>query len=85
MTDVSPIESEMFQFDPYPILARLREEDPVHWVPGQEFWWVTRHDDVRRLLDDPENVTGDRRAWERDVVRRPLNLLVELAASAAGN
>src|SRR5262249_20307768 len=28
------------------------------------FWWVTRYDDIRRLLDDPENATGDRRAWE---------------------
>ena len=64
---LSPIESETFQFDPYPVLARLREEDPVHWVPGLDFWWVTRHDDVRRLLDDPENATGDRRAWERYV------------------
>jgi cytochrome P450 len=60
----SPIQSEAFAFDPYPIIARLREEDPVHWVPGFGFWWVTRHDDIRRLLDDPDNATGDRRAWE---------------------
>ena len=60
----SPIQSEAFFFNPYPIIAQLREEDPVHWVPGLGFWWVTRHDDVRRLLDDAEHVTGDRRAWE---------------------
>ncbi len=60
----SPIQSEAFFFNPYPVIARLRQEDPVHWVPGLGFWWVTRYDDVRRLLDDPENATGDRRAWQ---------------------
>jgi cytochrome P450 len=60
----SPIQSSAFADDPYPVIARLREEDPVHWVPGFGFWWVTRYDDIRRLLDDPDNATGDRRAWE---------------------
>ena len=30
----SPIQSETFVFDPYPVIARLQAEDPVHWVPG---------------------------------------------------
>lgn len=47
--------------DPYPLLQRLREADPVHRTP-LGFWFVTRHDDVKRLFSDP-NVTGDRRAW----------------------
>src|SRR5262249_5603561 len=51
--------------DPAPIVHRLRAEDPVHYVPSFGFWFVTRHDDVKRLFHDPENVTMDRRAWER--------------------
>lgn len=62
----SPFFDPDFQKDPYPELKRLREEDPVHWVPGLDFWFVTRFDDVKRLLNDPENCTNDRRAWEKN-------------------
>ena len=51
--------------DPAPIVHRLRAEDPVHYVPALGFWFVTRHDDVKRLFHDPENTTPDRRVWER--------------------
>lgn len=56
--------------DPHPVIHRIRETDPVHWVPGLELWWVTRHDDVKRLFHDPGHVTNDRRAWEKHVPRR---------------
>ena len=36
--------------DPYPALARLRAEDPIHWHDGLKAWVVTRYDDVRALL-----------------------------------
>ena len=36
--------------DPYPQLARLREEDPVHWSPPLKAWVLTRYEDVRRAL-----------------------------------
>ena len=51
--------------DPAPLVHRLRAEDPVHYVPALGFWFVTRHDDVKRLFHDPENATPDRRVWER--------------------
>lgn len=35
--------------DPYPVLARLREEEPVHRT-GAGFWLVSRHADARALL-----------------------------------
>ena len=44
--------------DPYPFLARLREEDPVHYSEAHRAWLVTRYDDVvaafgeRRLSSD---------------------------------
>lgn len=50
--------------DPAPILHQLREQDPVHYVEPLHFWFVTRHDDVKRLFNDPENVTQSRTAWE---------------------
>ena len=59
----SPVLSDEYVLDPYPIIARLRIEDPVHFVPGIGFWMVTRYDDVRRLFTD-ENVTNDPRAYE---------------------
>jgi cytochrome P450 len=59
----SPFLDPAFQEDPYPFIHRLRREDPVHWTPFG-FWFVTRHDDVKRLYHDPENASADRRAWE---------------------
>lgn len=53
----------------YAIIRELREDDPVHQVPGVGFWFVTRHEDVKRLFNDPSNVTNDRRAYEHHVPR----------------
>jgi cytochrome P450 len=59
----SPVLTEDYVLDPYPIIARLRIQDPVHFVPGIGFWMVTRYDDVRRLFTD-DDVTNDPRAYE---------------------
>ncbi|WP_308257785.1 cytochrome P450 [Pseudonocardia lacus] len=39
--------------DPYPLLAALREHDPVHWSARYRSWFVTRFDDVSAALRDP--------------------------------
>jgi cytochrome P450 len=62
----SPVLSEEFVLEPHRVIARLREEDPVHFVPGLGFWMVTRYDDVRRLFTDPD-ATNDPRAFEHYV------------------
>src|SRR5215472_3114773 len=62
----SPVLSEEFVLTPHAVIARLRAEDPVHFVPMFGFWMVTRYDDVRRLFTDP-NVTNDPRAYEHYV------------------
>jgi cytochrome P450 len=36
--------------NPHPILARLRNEDPVHRSPLLRSWILTRYDDVKRAL-----------------------------------
>ncbi|HEY6769290.1 MAG TPA: amino acid adenylation domain-containing protein [Candidatus Sulfotelmatobacter sp.] len=36
--------------DPYPLFARLRGEDPVHWDPFLHAWIITRYSDVLEVL-----------------------------------
>lgn len=35
--------------DPYPLFARLRRDDPVHWSPPLKSWIITRYADVKRV------------------------------------
>ncbi|SDG80211.1 cytochrome P450 [Pseudonocardia oroxyli] len=39
--------------DPYPLLAELRQHDPVHWSERYRSWFVTRYADVDAALRDP--------------------------------
>ena len=52
--------------DPYPILAELREHEPVTWVPETSMWFVTRHDEVRTVLSDFHTYTVD---TEESIIR----------------
>ncbi len=38
--------------DPYPVFARLREHEPISWVPALNMWYVVRYEDVRTALFD---------------------------------
>lgn len=38
--------------DPYPLLARLRELDPIHRSSMGDFWTIARYDDVQKVLKD---------------------------------
>lgn len=40
--------------DPFPLLARLRDEDPCHWSPRLKSWVLTRYDDVKRVCQDKD-------------------------------
>lgn len=53
---VSPAELER---DPHPVLARLREREPVSWVPALDAWFVTRRDLALRVMRDPRTYTVD--------------------------
>jgi hypothetical protein len=48
-----------FLADPFPLYARLRDEDPVHWSPRLKAWVLTRYEDVRRVCLDA-NMSSDR-------------------------
>jgi hypothetical protein len=49
---------EELERDPYPVYARLRDEEPVSWVPAVQLWLVTRYDDVRTVDLSPEVFTA---------------------------
>jgi cytochrome P450 len=45
--------------DPHPLLARLREAEPVSWLPALGGWLVTRRDLAMRVMRDPATFTVD--------------------------
>jgi cytochrome P450 len=45
--------------DPHPILRRLREAEPVSWLPALSGWLVTRADLANQVLRNPEAFTVD--------------------------
>ena len=61
---LDPLLSEEYQAHPERVLAELRDSDPVHWVPGIDAWFVTRHELVRQLFTS-QDVSTDRRLWDR--------------------
>jgi cytochrome P450 len=58
MTFGEQITLEELERDPYPIYARLRDEEPVAWVPAVQLWLVTRYEDVRTVDLSPEVFTA---------------------------
>jgi cytochrome P450 len=47
------------EHDPHPVLARLREREPVSWLPALNAWLVTRRDLVLEAMRDAETNTVD--------------------------
>lgn len=45
--------------DPYPVFARLRHEDPMHWSDAHNAWLLSRYDDVNAAFKDPR-LSSDR-------------------------
>ncbi len=45
--------------DPHPLLARLRQQEPVSWLPALNGWLVTRRDLALRVLRDSAAFTVD--------------------------
>src|SRR5579875_1479413 len=53
------ITREELEREPHPALARLREAEPVSWLPSLGGWLVTRRDLALRVLRDPVTFTVD--------------------------
>jgi cytochrome P450 len=64
----------VFRQDPYPVYARLRDEDPIHRTEAGS-WIVSRYEEVAFVLSDPRFSThapeqrGDRLPAEHPLVR----------------
>lgn len=48
---------EELEADPHPMLARLREREPVSWVPCLDGWLITRHDLAIAAMSDASRFT----------------------------
>ncbi|MGW3327388.1 cytochrome P450, cyclodipeptide synthase-associated [Streptomyces virginiae] len=57
-TDFS-ILSDDFAAAPYRYFAQLRERAPVHYEPAIDSYFVSRHEDVKRVLTDHERFTTE--------------------------
>jgi cytochrome P450 len=71
--------------DPYPLLAHLREHDPVHWNEPYQLWVLTKYDDIVSLVRQPEIFSSaviktDRRAPYPPVDDADLALMPEVRA-----
>jgi cytochrome P450 len=47
------------EHDPHPVLARLRDQEPVSWVPALQAWVVTRRDLALHVMRDAIVYTVD--------------------------
>ncbi|MEV5882446.1 cytochrome P450 [Streptomyces sp. NPDC052020] len=61
MFDPAALVSSETAVDPYPVFARMRATEPVHWNPPTNSWYVTTYDLVSRMLTEPtlSAVPGD--------------------------
>ena len=50
---------EQLERDPHPMLARLRAEEPVSWLPALDGWIVTRRDLAMQVMRDAAAFTVD--------------------------
>ncbi len=47
------------EHDPHPVLAELREQEPVSWIPALDGWLVTRYDLAVHVMRDADTFTVD--------------------------
>lgn len=57
-----------FSNDPYPAYRHIRDERPAWFVESMNGWWVTRHEDVSRVLKDGDVFTVDNYEWQMNPV-----------------
>ncbi len=73
LTDLADYEAfcEWRLNDPYPLMHRLRAEDPVHWNERIGGWMLTRYDDVVNGYRDPR-LLSDRASINMKSLPEPL-------------
>jgi cytochrome P450 len=68
--------------DPHPLLARLREREPVSWLPALGAWLVTDRALALKAMRDPETFTVDDPRFSTGRVVGPSMLTLDGAAHA---
>ena len=63
--------TEEFRADPYPELAALRAEDPVHFIAATGMWILSRHADVAAVLRDDARFSSHRPLFDRIAAMAP--------------
>jgi len=63
--------------DPHPVLARLREHEPVSWLPALGGWLLTRRDLALAVMRDPETFTVEDPRFSTGRVIGPSMLTLE--------
>lgn len=58
LDDIDLLDPESHVDDPIGLYNWMRENDPVHWDPINELWWVSRYDDVIAVSRDPATFTS---------------------------
>ena len=71
---------EQLAADPHPVLARLREHEPVSWLPALDGWLVTRRDLALGVMRETETFTVDDPRFSTGQVVGPSMLTLEGAA-----
>jgi cytochrome P450 len=66
--------------DPHPVLARLREREPVSWLPALDGWLVTRRDLAMGVMRDADTFTVDDPRFSTGQVVGPSMLSLDGAA-----
>src|SRR5919204_2651543 len=68
---------EELEDDPHALLARLREREPVSWLPALGGWLVSRRDLAMRVMRDPETFTVDDPRFSTGMVVGPSMLTLD--------
>jgi cytochrome P450 len=68
---------EQLERDPHPALARLREHEPVSWLPSLDGWLVTRHDLALAAMRDHQEFTVDDPRFSTSQVTGPSMLSLD--------
>lgn len=66
--ELTPLD-EAFRADPYPVLKRVREREPIHHDTVLNRWFFTEYDEVRRILRNAEYFTDPHKSREDSFAR----------------
>ena len=68
---------ETLESDPHPLLAQLREHEPVSWLPALGCWLVTGHELTLQVMRDAATFTVDDRRFSTGQVVGPSMLTLD--------